>query len=188
MITRFSLLILLASCFIPQNGNSQNTEKIIFNNSDSTNDYYLAIPPLSGNIKGVQVLLASFMSPETILSESRLQNAAYGNDLLSIVASLGPELSADSSSVNRITTILKNVIVRYSADTSRFAIGALGYAGNIVLRYTEMCYENPQQFPILPKAVFSMDCPVDLPDLCNGARMKLKKIIIQVMRVTQNIY
>ena len=175
MISRLFLSILVACCFIPQYGNSQNTEKIIFNSSDSANDYYLAIPPLSGNIKGVQVLLASFMPPEFILSESKLQNVAYGNDLLTIVASLGPELSADSVSVNRMNTILKNVIHHYSVDTYGFAIGALGYAGNIVLRYTEMCYENPGQFPLLPKAVYVINCPVDLPGLVHWCEAEIKK-------------
>src|ERR1700730_12385195 len=118
-------------------GYSQNTEKIIFNSSDSANDYYLAIPPLSGNTQGVQVLLTSFMSPESVLSESKLQNVAYGNNLLTIVASMGQGLSADSSSVYRLNVILKSVVGHYSADTSGFVLGALGYTGNIALRYTE---------------------------------------------------
>ena len=154
---------------------AQNYEKVVFNKQDSANDYYLAIKPLSENIKGVQVLLTSFMSPESVLSESRLQNTAYGNDLLTIVASLGPALSADSASVNRINIILKNVISHYSADTSRFAMGALGYAGNIAFRYTEMCYENPKQFPVLPKAVFVLNCPVDLPGLVHWCENEIKK-------------
>ncbi|HXB30550.1 MAG TPA: hypothetical protein VNW49_12060, partial [Puia sp.] len=162
---RFIFLCHLVISILPYSGNSQNTEKIIFNSNDSANDYYLAIRPLSGNIKGAQVLLASFMSPEFILSESKLQNVAYGNDLLTVVASMGPELSADSTSVNRINAILKNVTRHYSVDTSGFAIGALGYTGNIILRYTEMCYENPGLFPLLPKAVFAINCPVDLPAL-----------------------
>jgi hypothetical protein len=172
---RFIFFCVLVISILPYSANSQNTEKIIFNSKDSADDYYLAIPPLSGNVQGVQVLLASFMPPEYILSESKLQNVAYGNDLLTIVASLGPVLSADSASINRITVILKNVIDRYSADTSRFALGALGYAGNISLRYTEMCYENPKQFPILPKAVFAMNCPVDLPGLVHWCENEIKK-------------
>ncbi len=175
MVSRFCFLSFVALSLFPRFGNSQNTEKIIFNSNDSANDYYLAIPPLSGNIKGVQVLMASFMSPEFILSESKLQNVAYGNDLLTIVASMGQELSADSVSVNRINTILKNVIHHYSVDTSGFAIGALGYTGNIVLRYTEMCYENPGQFPLLPKAVFVINCPVDLPGLVHWCEAEIKK-------------
>ncbi len=38
-----------------------------------------------------------------------------------------------------------------------------------------MCYENPTQFPILPKAVFSMDCPVDLPGLVHWCENEIKK-------------
>jgi hypothetical protein len=159
----------------PLSVRSQNTEKIVFNAGDSVNDYYLAIPPLSGNIQGVQVLLASFMSPESVLSESKLQNVAYGNDILTIIASMGQELSADSNAVSRINIILKNVVDHYAADRSRFALGALGYTGNIVLRYTEICYENPKLFPILPKAVFVINCPVDLSGLVHWCEAEIKK-------------
>ena len=168
-------IIMLAFFIFPKSARSQNTEKIIFNNKDSSNDYYLAIPPLSGNIQGVQVLLASFMSPEFVLSESKLQNVAYGNDLLTIIASMGQGLSADTNSVSRINSILKNVIAHYSPDTSRFALGALGYTGNIVLRYTENCYENPKLFPVQPKAVFVINCPVDLPGLVRWCEEEIRK-------------
>jgi hypothetical protein len=174
-IFRLFLLSLAVISIFPFSVNSQNTEKIIFNSNDSANDYYLAIPPLSGNIRGVQVLLASFMSPESVLSESKLQNVAYGNDLLTIVASMGQGLSADTSTVSRINIILKNVVDHYSPDTSRFALGALGYTGNIVLRYTEMCYENPKLFPIMPKAVFAINCPVDLTGLVHWCEAEIKK-------------
>jgi hypothetical protein len=173
----FRLFFVSISIFLslPLTGCSQNTEKIIFNGNDSANDYYLAIPPLSRNTQGVQVLLTSFMSPEFVLSESKLQNVAYGNDLLTIVASMGQGLSADSSSVYRLNVILKSVIDHYSTDTSRFVLGALGYTGNIALRYTEMCYENPARFPVLPKAVFAINCPVDLPGLVRWCEAEIKK-------------
>jgi hypothetical protein len=96
--------------FIPRTASSQFSEKVVFNNKDSANDYYLAVRPLSGNIQGVQVLLTSFNSPEFVLAESKLQNIAYGNDLLTIIASLDQSLCADSSSVDRITRILQHVI------------------------------------------------------------------------------
>jgi hypothetical protein len=175
MIFRLFVVSLLFIFVLPLSAKSQNTEKIIFNSNDSSNDYYLAIPPLSGNTQGVQLLLTSFMSPEFVLSESKLQNVAYGNDLLTIIASMGQGLCADSAAVYRLNTILKSVIDHYSADTSRFVLGALGYTGNIILRYTEMCYEDPKQFPILPKAVFAINCPVDLPGLVHWCEAEIKK-------------
>ncbi len=169
---RLSIAIFL---IIPQAAYNQNTEKIVFNSSDSANDYYLAVPPLSGNIRGVQVLLFSYNSPEFILQETKLQNVAYGNDLLTIIASMKTALWADSSSVTRINLILKNVIGHFTADTSKFVLGGFMYSGNIALRYTELCYENPSAYPLLPKAVFAIDCPVDLLSLTEWCNREIQK-------------
>ncbi len=169
-------IFLVSFCFsLPFAGFSQLTEKIVFNTQDSANDYYLAVPPISGNIQGVLVLVSSFASPEYIFTESKLPNTASGNDLLTIIASMGTGLWADSASVTRINQILTHVIKHFSADTAKFAIGALGYAGNTSLRYTEMCYERPGQFPLLPKAVFAISCPVDLTGLAYWCESEIKK-------------
>src|SRR5664279_4368804 len=116
------LVPLIVLFLLPRTTLSQFSEKIVFNSKDSTNDYYLAVRPLSGNIQGVQVLLTSFNPPEFVLAESKLQNIAYGNNLLTVIASLGPNLCADSSSVDRISQILKHVVSHYSADTSKFVL------------------------------------------------------------------
>ena len=171
-----SFVLAVGLCFSwPFTGSSQISEKIIFNSQDSSNDYYLAFPPVSGNIRGVLVLVSSYNSPEYIFTDSKLPNTASGNDLLTIVASMGTSLWADSVAVSRLNQILTHVISHYSADTSKFAIGALGYAGNIALRYSEMCYEKPGQFPVLPKAVFAITCPVDLTGLAQWCEKEIKK-------------
>ncbi len=79
---------------------------------------------------------------------------------------MGTGLWADSVSVERINHILTHVARQFPVDTAKFALGGLGYAGNIALRYTELCYEKPGQFPVLPKAVFAINCPVDLLGAC----------------------
>jgi hypothetical protein len=169
------LLSLIILSFIPRPALSQFSEKVVFNNKDSANDYYLAVRPLSGNIHGVQVLITSFNPPEVVLVESRLQNIAYGNDILTIIASMGPSLCADSSSVERLNQILQHVITHYSADTSRFVLGGFMYAGTMALRYTELCYENPSRYPVLPKAVFTINSPVDLLGLARWCEAEIKK-------------
>lgn len=156
-------------------GFSQFSEKIVFNNKDSANDYYLAVRPSSGNIQGVQVLITSFSSPENVLGESKLQNVAYANDVLTIIVSMGTSLFADSASIDRLNIILKHVTNHYSADTSKFALGGFLYTGNMALRYTELCYENPSKFPVLPKAVFTINSPVDLLDLAVWCENEIKK-------------
>ena len=172
---RLVLLFPIFLSFITETSFSQFSEKIIFSSQDSTNDYYLAVRPLSGNIQGVQVLLTSFNPPEFVLVESKLQNIAYGNNILTIIASLNESFCADSSSVNRINQILQHVITHYSADTSRFVLGGFMYAGTTALRYTELCYENPSRYPLLPKAVFAINSPVDLVGLARWCEVEIKK-------------
>ena len=174
---KIRLLAILISILIfhPTIGISQNFEKVIFDGNDSTDGYYLAIPPLSGNIQGVQVLFQSFNNLEFTLSETKLHNVAYANDILTIIASLKQGLCADSAAIERINTILKHVVTKFSADTSKFALGGFQYAGNIVLRYTELSYEHSSQFLIHPKAVFAIDCPVDLVSLYHWCEREIKK-------------
>lgn len=169
------IVLVLIWFSLPLAGFSQISEKVVFNSKDSSNDYYLAFPPVSGNVRGVLLLVSSFASPEYIFTESKLPNTASGNDLLTIVASMGTGLWADSLAVSRMNQIITHVTGHYSADTGKFVIGALGYAGNIALRYTEMCYERPAKFPVLPKAVFAITCPVDLTGLAQWCEREIKK-------------
>jgi hypothetical protein len=156
------LLFLISVASFQLSVYSQNSEKIYFNDKDSANDYYLAIRPLSGSIRGVQVLFRSFVPPEFILPETKLQNVGFANDLLTVIASLNQDLCANPSSMARISMIIRSIEQKFSVDTARFALAGFEYAGNIVLRYTEMAYQQPAQFPIRPKAVFVINCPVDL--------------------------
>jgi hypothetical protein len=169
----FAIIVTLIS--LPFFSYCQNIENITFDVKDSTNGHYLAIQPLSKNSKGVIVLLTSFVSPESLLPETKLHNVAYTNDILTIVASTKQKLYADSSTVNRINNILKDVTKRFSADPSKFALAGYDEAGNIALRYTELTYENPTQFSVQPKAVFGIDTPVDLFGLWHWAERQIKK-------------
>ncbi len=168
-------LTIITAIFLPFLSYCQNIEKITFDVKDTTDGYYLAIQPLSKNIKGVVVLLTSFIPPEGLLPETKLHNVAYVNDILIIVTSTKQKLYADSSAINRINRVLNDVTKRFSADTSKFALAGYDEAGNIALRYTELTYENPTQFPVQPKAVFGIDTPVDLFGLWHWAERQIKK-------------
>jgi hypothetical protein len=54
-------------------------------------------------------------------------------------------------------------------------LGGFIYAGNTALRYTELCYENPSRFPVLPKAVFAINSPVDLVGLARWCEAEIRK-------------
>jgi hypothetical protein len=175
MIIKTLFPIIATALFFPPVIYCQNIEKVIFDSKDSTAGYYLAIQPQSKNIKGAIVLLTSFMSPESLLPETKLHNVAYVNDMLTIVASAKQKLYADSAAIKRIMVILKDVLTRFSADASKFVLAGYDEAGNIALRYTELTYENPSAYLVQPKAVFGIDSPVDLFGLWHWAERQIKK-------------
>ncbi len=79
--------ILLAAVFFSLGASCQNLQKVVFEASDSLSGYYLAMPPSSGNIKGVLVVFCPYRAPESILPETKLHNVAAANDLLTVFAS-----------------------------------------------------------------------------------------------------
>jgi len=134
MSIRFFTILIAFVFSLPQIANCQYIEKIVFDDKDSTDGFYLAVHPRSGTIKGTLVLLSNFYDLDGIISETKLHNVAYayGNDMLTVFASMKQKLYADSITGDRIKIILKNITTKFSADTSKFAI-----AGSRVGRYNK---------------------------------------------------
>jgi hypothetical protein len=164
----FLLLILTLTA------NGQYMEKVSYAAADG-NGYYLAIPSVSGAIRGVLVVFCTFRSPESLLQETKLHNVASGNDLLTVYASLGGQLVADSPAMTRINTILQHIVTKYQADTATFALGGLGMAGAIVVRYTELANEYPARYLIRPGTVFAINSYMDLTSLWQTSQRQIKR-------------
>ena len=175
MALRLFILLIFLGISFPFLAIAQNSERISFDSSDSASGYYLAIQPKSKQIRGTVVLLTSFLAPEDLLSETRLHNVAYNNDILTVFAPMKQKLYADNFAVDRINAIVKDIVQRFHADTSKFALAGYDEAGNIALRYTELTYQNPSLFPLQPKAVFAIDSPVNLFGLWHWAEGQVKK-------------
>ena len=175
MTIRLFVLIVSLILSLGYTSIGQSIEKVSFDKVDSTEGYYLAITPQSKQIKGVVILLTSFYSPEDLLTETKLHGVTYTNDLLLVVAPMKQKLYADDFSVLRINSLLKHVQERYAADTSKFALAGYDEAGNIALRYTELTYQYPGNYPIQPKAVVGIDTPVDLFGLWRWSERQIKK-------------
>ena len=118
---------------VPASGSCQYIEKVPFDTADSTNGYYLAIPPASPTISGALVFFCSFRPPENLLPETRLHNVAAANDLLTVYVSLGRTMLADNAVITRMNAVLRHVAAKYKVDTARFALGGYDIAGTIAL-------------------------------------------------------
>ena len=174
MILAFFILLTTSGQLIPMTTFGQNSEKIVFDARDSTAGYYLAVPP-AGPVRGTLVILCSFRPPENILPETMLHNVAFANGILTIIASVQNKLFADTATVTRINTILRHATAHLSIDSSRVALAGYSFAGNIALRYAELADEHPGLFPLRPRAVFTVDSPVDCLALWQWCERAIKK-------------
>ncbi len=161
----FSLIFIL-SLFLGLPMLAQNFERINFN--ESPDDYYLAVPPASEDILGVILLMPGFgLDAESIFPQTKLHNVAYANKVLTIAVAGGPKIYADQAVINRLNQAIEHVKDRYKVTADSFIIGGFSAGGTISLRYAEYCYEHPGLTPVQPKAVFSVDSPVDLFHIWN---------------------
>lgn len=170
--------LLLGACMIItfNISSAQNYEKIVVNTADSTAGYYLSVKPLNNNIKGVLVLLDGFGGQaEGIFPETKLHNTACVNNILTVGIGLGEKIYADSTVIQKINLLLKDVVQRYKVPADKFVIGGFSAGGTISLRYAELCKESPSKYPINPKAVFAIDSPVDIIDLWSFFEKQISK-------------
>lgn len=173
---KYKFLFLTCIMTMWNTANAQNYEKIVVNARDSISGYYLSVKPQTNTIKGVLVLIDGFGGrAEDIFPESKLPNVAYVNEILTVAVAMGNKIYADSSVINNLNLVLKDVLQRYKVQADKFVIGGFSAGGTISLRYTELCKEFPSKYPINPKAVFAIDSPVDIIDLWNTFKKQIDK-------------
>lgn len=154
---------------------AQNYQKITFDSS-TADGYYLAVEPESDDILGVLVLLPGFgQTAESIFPESKIQNVAYANGILTIAIAGGQKLYADETVIKKLDSAFEHVKSKYKVDKNQFVMGGFSAGGTISLRYTELCAELGQKAVIQPQGVFSVDSPVDLFHIWDYFQRELKK-------------
>ncbi len=154
----------------------QNYEKIVLNPKDTTAGYYLAVKPPASSISGVLVLLDGFGGmAENIYVESMLPHIAYANGILTVAASMGQKVYADSAVILKLNLLLRDVIQRYKVAPNKFVFGGFSAGGTISLLYVELCKESPSEYPVNPRAVFAIDSPVDLIHLWSFFEKQIEK-------------
>jgi hypothetical protein len=167
----FSFLVVALSA----EGTCQQIEKDWLNQNDTTSGYYLTIKPASMRVQGVLLILESYGNPvDDFLAESKIPNVAYANEILTVCIPTGQRLFLDSSMIGLLNRISSGILENYKLKKDQFAIGGMSIGGTIALRYAELCREKPEEYPILPKAVFAVDAPVDLIGMYKSTQKELK--------------
>jgi len=167
---RFLVLIVV------QNLSAQSPKKILLNDKDEHSGYYLVVEPQHvDSISGVLVLLAGFgQTPEQTPPETKLHTVAAANNLLTVFCAGGNKLYADSVTLEKLNKVIRDVFSRYKVNKNSFVLGGYSAGSMIALRYVELCNEFPTKFPIAPKAVFTVDSPIDIFTVYEQLELSIK--------------
>ena len=170
---RWTLSICLA--FFINAAFGQYIEKKWLDKTDSVYGYYLVVPPSSGRIQGALLLMdAPGSSAEGFLSETRIHNVAWANDILTLIIPNKNSFYADKQMIGLMNKVLGDVLQTYKLKGDQIAIGGMGAGGTVALRYVELCKQSAG-FPVRPKAVFTVDAPVDLVGFYKSSERDLEK-------------
>jgi hypothetical protein len=99
---------------------------------------------------------------EHTFPETKLPNVAYANGILTVCFAGGFRPCYDNELGTAMTAMFQDIMKRYNVGKDKFVLGGFSAGGSIVLRYTELCNEYPERYPIKPKGVFMVDSPIDV--------------------------
>lgn len=155
--------MLIIGCSPSQSEDDIKVERVVIDSLDNTFGYYMAVKPESEKVKGVLILLHGFgQKSEDIFLDSELHKVAHSNDIATIGFAGRMRLAADTVIQEKLNTVIEHFLETTTISPDNFFMGGFSAGGGIALRYTELCYQYPDAFPIQPKAVFMADSPVDL--------------------------
>lgn len=167
---KINLLILMIFTSIISYG--QRIETVYLNAKDSTNNMYIAVVPANGPVRSFMVLLDGFgNSPQDVLFQTDLPKYAAQQGILTIIPLLqtGPSyFGSDTASQQSLKEIIDLIVAKYQLKGKDLYIGGFSIGGTCAVKYAELSVQN--SYPIIPKAVFAVDPPLDWERYYNAAQ------------------
>lgn len=169
-------LLTISGLFLLLQTKAQSIQKVWTDTTDSSYGFYTIVPPTSGRVQAILVLLDGFGGNAlNLFAETRLPFVASANDILTVSIPTGPRIYADASIISLMNKVLGDVVAKYHVPKDHIVLGGFSSGGTIALRYTELCRETRDSYPVQPAAVFTADSPVDLAGLYRQSQQELKR-------------
>jgi poly(3-hydroxybutyrate) depolymerase len=125
--------------------------------------YYLAVPV--EDARGVLILLPGLNGDTALaLRETSLPFVAAARGIATVIVPTRFVLAVDDSTRAFIDGAVRDAAERYGLPLDRTAIGGFSAGGILALGYTVEAHARPGSTAVSPRAVFSVDAPVDLAE------------------------
>ncbi len=164
----------------------QEVQKVIVSNqdpfhlyysesSDSTTLFYLKIVPKVKPIGVLVILPAGGEIIENTLKQITLHKLAVEEGFIVIFPSINAGPIIFKEDFKFLDIIFKQVVEEYKVPKDKFVLGGLSGAGMISLSYAEKANKEKGGTFIKPKAIFSLDAPVDYATLYYAEERDVKR-------------
>lgn len=157
-------LFIVYGCTKPQTNTPPipKAEKVVIDSLDNEYGYYCAIKPLD-QVKSVLLLLPGFgQKAEDVFLDTKFHEFAIKKKIMVVSFAGRMRLTADSIVQGKLNLVLTHIIESTGVQKNKFVLGGFSAGGVIALRYTELCHQYPEKFPIEAQGVFMVDSPIDL--------------------------
>lgn len=170
----FISLLFVANCIYTTT--AQQTIKKYFDTRDTVYGFYNIIEPLHKKPNTLLVLLDGYGGNATnFLVETKIDEAAYKNNILTVCLPTGMRLYADSSIISLLNKTISQVLTTYKIPKNKVVMGGFSSGGTILLRYAQLCNANPSLYATVPRILFTGDSPIDLAGLYRSSKRELQK-------------
>lgn len=179
------IISIIFTFFISMSSFSQDFEKVILNNTDTSslyiNDgesnelYYLKLIP-KGEIKGAIVILPSGgETTQDLLKQITIPKLAFDKGLATIIPSINWGTEDREVEIETLNTIFHEVVTKHTIPKNNFVLGGLSNGGMISLVYAQQFVKDNKKTYLKPKGVFGLDVPLDKTHFYEYCEREIKR-------------
>jgi hypothetical protein len=183
-MNRFKI-ILLFSLLTTISCKSQDFEKVILKNPDTsnlyTNDgestelYYLKLIP-KGVIKGAIVILPSGgETTQDLVKQISIPKLAFDKGIATIIPAINWGTEDRNVEIQTLNTIFKEIVKEHNIPKENFILGGLSNGGMISFAYTQQSVKDKKKTYLKPKGVFGLDVPLDKAHFYEYCEREIKR-------------
>ncbi|NLR56867.1 hypothetical protein HGH93_02055 [Chitinophaga polysaccharea] len=174
---KYCIITLLSLLGCLTNGMAQTTQTIYLSQSDTTKNKFIAVlPPTAVKTTGYLLLVpGAFEQPQDVLAQSGIPAVAAQKGILVIIPVLengNAGLAIDDATQRSLKKMLDYCIQQYQLLGKSLYLGGFSAGGACVMKFAESQVKN--NAPVQPKAVFTIDAPLDFERMYQSAQRNLR--------------
>ena len=165
---------------------AQQTERIVVyrddphdlymnTDADSTTLFYEKMVPAVKPIGVLVVLSGVGERVKETIEESRLSSAALRKGFIVIFPSINRSISKHIHEHSFLDTIFKQVVKAHGVGRDRFVLGGFSGGGTVALSDAEKANREPGSTFVKPRAVFSVDPPLDYTHIWKNSEKNIER-------------